>query len=102
MKFIYLIRSQESGSYKIGISNKPLRRLKEIQTANPEEVIIIETFPSNYPTQVETALHNMYAPNKKRGEWFDLGILNEITFVSDCNRIEKNIVNLKKEGNEFI
>ena len=44
----------------------------------------------------------MYASNKKRGEWFELGIDHELSFISECNRIEENINYLLKEGNEFV
>ena len=102
MKYVYLIRSQENGLYKIGISNKPTIRIKQLQTGNGEDLKLIESFPSQHPTKVETALHNMYASNKKRGEWFELGIDHELSFISECNRIEENINYLLKEGNEFV
>lgn len=102
MKYVYLIRSQESGLYKIGVSKKPKIRLKQLQTGNGEDLILIESFLSKYPTLVEKAVHRKYSPNKKRGEWFSLGIAEEVTFISECEKIEKNIEYLVIEGNEFI
>jgi hypothetical protein len=102
MKYVYLIRSEESGMYKVGVSKHPKKRIKQLQTGNGEELTLIESFPSNFPHKVETALHNGYAPDKKRGEWFMLGIEQEFNFISDCAKIEQNIKYLIMEGNEFI
>jgi len=102
MRYVYLIRNEESGNYKLGVSKHPEKRLKALQTGNDEELTLIERFPSKFPTKVETALHNKYAPNRKRGEWFNLYLENELTFISECVKIEKNIEYLFKNGNIFI
>jgi len=102
MKYVYLIRAQENGMYKIGVSKDPKVRIKQLQTGSNEDLVIIESFLSKYPHKVETSLHNKFAPTKKRGEWFSLGIEEEVEFISECMKIEKNIEYLIKEGNEFI
>lgn len=102
MKYVYFIRAQESGLYKIGVSKNPKKRIKQLQTGNGEDLIIIESFKSEYPHKLEIALHNTFSPNKKRGEWFSLGIEEEIKFLPECLKIEQNIKYLIKEGNNFI
>ena len=102
MRYVYLIRNQESGTYKLGVSKHPEQRVKELQTGNDDDIVLIESFQSKYPTKVETALHNKYAPNRKRGEWFNLYLENELTFKSDCVKIEENIEYLLKNGNIFL
>ncbi len=102
MKFIYLIRSEETGMYKVGVSKHPKKRIKQLQTGNSEDLTLIHSFPSDYPHKVETSLHNGYSPNKKRGEWFTLGLEEEFNFINECAKIEQNIKYLIEEGNEFI
>jgi len=102
MKYIYLIQSQEDGYYKIGVSKHPKKRVKQLQTGNSSELKLIVTFLSEYATKVETSLKNRYSYLKKEGEWFDLSIKEEVTFLSDCKQIDESINILKKNGNVFI
>ena len=102
MKYVYLIRSEETGMYKVGVSKHPKKRIKQLQTGNSEDLTLIHSFPSHYPHKVEVALHNGYAPNKKRGEWFGLGLEEEFDFINQAAKIEQYIVYLITEGNEFI
>jgi len=102
MKYVYLIRAQENGMYKIGISKDPKKRIKQLQTGSNEDLVLIESYPTEYPTKIEIALHNKFSTSKKRGEWFSLGIAEEVDFISECDKIQKNIEYLVKEGNEFI
>ena len=96
------MRNDETSRYKIGISKDPTKRIEQLQTGNDGDIVLISSFLSKYPTKVETALQNSYAHTRKRGEWFDLGIEQEVKFISECDRIEKNIEYLKEEGNLFI
>lgn len=102
MKKIYLIQSLEDGYYKIGLSKHPEKRIQQLQTGNSSKLKLIESFESNYPHQVERALQRKYSYLRKEGEWFELDIQQDVSFLSDCERIEKNIDGLKKDGNVFI
>lgn len=102
MKFIYLIQSLEEGYYKIGISKHPQKRLKELQTGNSSELKLIETYQSDYANQIETALHNRYHHMNKEGEWFDMSIQEESSFINECKKIEEMLIFLKKNGNIFV
>lgn len=102
MNYVYLIRSEETGRYKIGVSKDPTKRIEQLNTGNDSELVLIESFPSEYAYKVETALQNSYAYTHKRGEWFDLYLENELSFIDNCRKIEENIKYLIKEGNDFI
>lgn len=102
MKYIYLIQSLEDGFYKVGVSKHPKKRIKQLQTGNSSELKLIETYQSEHAHMVEKSLQRRYSYLKKEGEWFDMSIGHEVSFLSDCKQIEENIVILKKSGNVFI
>ena len=102
MKHVYLIQSLEDGYYKIGVSKHPKKRVKQLQTGNSSELKLVESFESEYPHLVERALQRRYDYLKKEGEWFDIAISEEVSFLTDCKQIEETIDNLKKSGNVFI
>ena len=96
------MRNDETGRYKIGVSKDPTKRIEQLQTGSDGDLVLLNSFKSKYPTKVETALQNGYSHTRKRGEWFDLYLENELVFISECVKIEKNIEYLVLEGNEFI
>ena len=102
MKHIYLIQSLEDGYYKIGVSKHPTKRVKELQTGNSSELKLIESYQSKHAHKLEKTLQRRYSHMRKEGEWFDMTIGEEVSFLSDCKQIEENIVILKKKGNVFI
>ena len=102
MKYIYLIQSQEDGYYKIGVSKHPKKRVKQLQTGNSSELKLIESYQSEHANQIERSLHRRYSYLKKEGEWFDMSIKEDVSFLTDCKHIEENIIILKEKGNVFI
>jgi len=102
LKYIYLIQSLEDGYYKIGVSIHPNKRIKELNTGNSSLLKLIETYQSEFANQIERALQRRYEHLRKNGEWFDMSIINEVSFIEECNKIEENIVFLKKNDNVFI
>jgi Meiotically up-regulated gene 113 len=66
--FIYFIQSGEHGPIKIGFSNKPTRRVPELQTGNPDELLLRHVIPGDLT--VERKLHERFEPARIRGEWF--------------------------------
>lgn len=98
---LYLIRGN-NGKYKIGIAKNPKKRLKQLQTGNPELLTIIETYQTNNASKIEKALHNRYSHLRKEGEWFELSVRNECLFLDECKEIDDNFNLLKKYGNPFI
>jgi len=102
MKYVYLIQSLENSYYKIGVSKHPKKRIKELQTGNSSELKLIEVYQSEFAHQIEKTMQRRYTHLKKEGEWFDLSITNEVSFIKECQQIEENMVFLKKSGNVFI
>ena len=102
MKYIYLIQSLENGYYKIGVSKHPQKRIQGLQTGNPSPTKLIETYQTEYADKIERALQRRYSHLRKEGEWFDMGISNEVSFRKECQKIEETLVFLKKNDNVFI
>ena len=102
MNKIYLIKSLNDGFYKIGVSKNPNKRLIELQTGNPSPVEILYLYESKLAYKIENSLHNRYSYCKTHGEWFDLSIQEEVSFIENCKKIEETINSLKTLGNPFI
>jgi len=102
MKYVYLIQSLEDGYYKVGVSKYPKKRIRQLQTGNSSELKLIESFQSEFANVIEKALHRRYFHLKKEGEWFDMGISQETSFLMECKQIEENLKILKENGNVFI
>jgi len=101
-KYTYLIKDNENGLYKIGVAKNPQKRLKELQTGNPFELFIVDTYLTEYSNKIEKTLHRKYSYLKKEGEWFNLSIQEEVSFIDDCKKIEERIVILEYNENPFI
>lgn len=71
--YVYVIQDLDiSKFYKIGRTNNPSRRFNELSQALPfaiEVVAVVET--EDAPT-LEWQLHQRYAEQRQRGEWFKL------------------------------
>ncbi|MHA2183072.1 MAG: GIY-YIG nuclease family protein [Promethearchaeota archaeon] len=101
-KHIYLIQSTETGRYKIGVSKNPHKRIKQLQTGSSEELNLINSFESEYYNKIEKGLHSTYSHLSVIGEWFNLTLNEEVSFINKCEKIEGDIKILKELGNEFI
>lgn len=101
-RYVYLIQSLENSYYKIGVSKHPNKRVSELKTGNPSPTKLITTYLTEYPTKIETALHNRYSHYHKDGEWYDLSLNIEVDFINECKKIEENIIFLERNNNIFI
>ena len=110
---IYLIYCKFIDLYKIGISINPEKRIKQLQTGTPYELLIITTYDSKYPFKVEKILHNTFVSKKTpdnfkydfewlSGEWFNLSTNDVLGFTDSCKKIEETIDKLKMAGNPFV
>jgi len=73
--WIYIIYDAFTDLYKIGKSDAPLGRLKQLRSeptigAAPKEYTLIEAWLA--PESNEKKLHDYFKPYRIRGEWFDL------------------------------
>jgi len=101
MRSVYLIRGND-GKYKIGIAKNPKQRIKQLQTGNSDKLVIIETYESENASKIESALHNQLAHLRNEGEWFDLSVSDEVSFIDKCKQIDKTISALQSMGNVFV
>jgi len=92
MQKLYIIRSGETQLFKIGISKDPDKRLKQLQTGNPNLLKIYFTFQINNKYQnvkavnIETTIHNFlqeYTGKHILNEWFNLTD-NEVVKIAEC------------------
>lgn len=91
---IYMIRAGEDGPVKIGCADDPEGRLIYLQGGNHLELSIIRLMPGGIA--VERQLHQTFADQRIRGEWFwfhpDMLTINpseiEETPKFGCRRVE--------------
>lgn len=83
--WIYLIRDNSTGLHKIGFSQNPEKRLKNLCRQStllptPNDFILVEAWW--HLTETETKLHALFESSRVRGEWFNLSPEN-ITHIYD-------------------
>lgn len=76
--YVYLMRDTRNGYHKIGMSNNPEVREKTLQSEVPAvQMVCSKKYPSRKIAKaIEAALHNAYAEQRVRGEWFNLSPLD--------------------------
>jgi uncharacterized membrane protein YccC len=67
-KRIYAIRRGQCGPIKIGMSNEPQTRLRNLQTAVAEQLHLLAVIDGD--EQVERDLHRRFEKYRLHGEWF--------------------------------
>lgn len=65
---VYFIRAGERGPVKIGYAENARIRLRVLQRANPEPLLLIREIPGE--RKHEAWLHSHFAMLRIRGEWF--------------------------------
>ncbi len=69
--YIYLIREEEK-MFKIGFTKRdPIKRLSELQCANPRELILFNFFKTS-SMKIEKRIHKEFKHKKVNREWFNL------------------------------
>lgn len=91
MKEVYLLKSDYSGYYKIGVSKNTSKRIKQLQTGSSENIQIVHVYKSDIPFKLETALHNRFSMYKINREWYNLPIEDHFDFIEICQKTEKNL-----------
>jgi hypothetical protein len=101
-KNVYLIKSEDTGFYKIGVTKKnPMIRLKELQTGNPHRLLLIDSFISKFGNKLEKTLHRKWSMLNESGEWFILEESDVKNFVNICKKTESNFTILKETNDMF-
>lgn len=72
--YVYIMKNERNGYYKIGISNNPQYRERTLQSQEPEITMIFKKpFDTRYEAYcTEQGLHEKYSSLRLRGEWFKL------------------------------
>jgi len=104
--YIYLFEStsEHETLYKIGFTknrNTLKKRVKQLQTGNPNKIKMVDFFESNHGRKVETTLHQIHSTKRLEGEWFDLDKYDVDNFTSSCEKLETNFNILQKSQNPF-
>lgn len=76
---IYFIQNKATGAIKIGYSKNPKKRLIGLQTATPQELVLLGTMQGGL--EHEAAFHKQFAGHALQGEWFQGAILGEVTEI---------------------
>ncbi len=101
-KNIYIIGEESFNRFKIGIGNDPSKRIKALQTGNPEKLVVIYQREVEFASKVETCLHDHYNPFLVNGEWFEVPVFSYSYFDKLVGFYENNFKILKERGNIFI
>lgn len=68
---VYVIE-HEHGYVKIGRSNNPRQRVRDLQTACPYDLHVAGVIDCPDAAQLEAHLHEKYKNQHKNGEWYNL------------------------------
>src|SRR5262245_23909222 len=67
-QYVYVLLAERSGMLKVGYAADPGRRLAELQTGSPEELILMGYLPGG--PELEQHIHNLLRVEHVHGEWF--------------------------------
>lgn len=69
--FVYMLRNNRR--YKIGFTNSPVRRFREVRIELPDETTRVHTIETDDPLGIEDYWHKRFASKRIRNsEWFEL------------------------------
>lgn len=77
-KGVYLINIRNTNKFKIGVSKRISKRIKEIKTLNPYSVDLWYFLESKQYLLIEKFLHKRFKTKRLSGEWFEIRTINEI------------------------
>ena len=77
--YVYMMRSGKR--YKIGKSNSPSRRYREVRLDLPDETILVHTIPTDDPSGIEAYWHRRFSDKRVRDtEFFELAAADVAAF----------------------
>jgi predicted GIY-YIG superfamily endonuclease len=78
--YIYVIAAKEEGPSKVGFSNNPERRLRQLQTGYPEPLAIYHTeeVDPSWVQIMEGVIHRENRHKRLTGEWFRMSVEDAI------------------------
>jgi hypothetical protein len=83
VSFLYVIAAKKEGPVKLGLSQDPARRVRQLQTGSAELLQIhhTEEVPDDRVRIAESALHQMLGHKRLKGEWFRMSVEEAIAEV---------------------
>lgn len=81
-RFAYVIGASRDGPLKVGVALKPWERLVILQTGHPERLQCFWMDPTPRGDRVERIAHQILAPSRMTGEWFDVPLEVAISAVA--------------------
>ena len=100
-EYIYVIGMETTNFYKIGCSNNPLERLKNLQTANPLPLNVVAIFTSTDMYSYESKIHEFLTEYRRKGEWFEIdNIFETIMAVKDKYGLDVSVSDTIYKKNE--
>jgi predicted GIY-YIG superfamily endonuclease len=83
-KYIYVIScaSSDEAPCKIGISDNPEKRVKQLQTGHPKKLKIKYTKELDNARLYEKRLHKDMSYLRSHGEWFNLSVSEAIEQIN--------------------
>ena len=78
-RFLYLFRNPFSNLCKIGVTNNPKTRLRQLTNSSGMEIqalIVLQLQPDvdEHPIVIEKFLHEHFSSKRTNGEWFSLSV----------------------------
>ncbi len=84
--YVYIIENTYLHDTKIGISNRPEKRIKQLQTGSSRPLKIqytVKFTTRDEATKVEYQLHKKFSKHRLTGEWFDIDYRKVIKYIDD-------------------
>jgi len=66
---VYFVQYGSNGPIKMGYAIEPWRRVKQLQTASHEELVLLRSIPGSRKRESEIKKHLIV--HRKRGEWYE-------------------------------
>lgn len=83
-RYIYVIGAGD-GVYKVGLATNVEKRLRGLQTANPQKLFVFHRYPTTAPFRMEGLIHDLLKDHLVLGEWFrcDLADIEEAIILAE-------------------
>lgn len=92
--YLYIIKIVDSNLYKIGVSNNPKRRIRDISGHLPYDIEVKYCAKHPHTYNLEEMIHDNFREQELRHEWFELSSIDLIAI--------NNTLKDFREGNIFL
>jgi hypothetical protein len=81
--YVYFINIENTTKFKIGYTKQyPEKRMSTLQTGCPDKLVMFKIIVCDDPLKLEQYLHECFAENNIRGEWYDMEH-NDVEKIAD-------------------